>query len=500
MSDTLTLAPVSMPRTHRLASQITLLSPAALFGAVVAVLTSAAYLATVAPDLYSLDSPELAAAAYRLGIAHEPGYPLYTLAGWLFSHAFLVGNVAFRLNLLSSVFAVAAALATYGLALRLTSRPAIAAAGALALAFSYYFWAEALAAEVYSLDAALFAGILLAAYAWRARPTRGRAALAGLLLGLALATRTTSLLYLPALLGFAWVSGERSPKAYAAAAGGLAAGLLFYLYLPLRSATGADVGMGTYAADGTLRVHNLASVPGFISHVSASTFRGDAFAYGPVGMLKETGVFTTRLAAGFLFAGLPLGIAGIVRQWRTDRGLLLLIAGMAAPLTVFFINYGAPDKEFMFLPAYVAWALWMVIGMEWIAEGAALPAASPWAAAALALPLLALAVNFGLVSLHGERRPRTDAERVFASVPEGAIVYGSFQDTAPLQYLQAVEGERRDLRIVNGWTVDSGFLLTLARANVGKTPLFVIQDEPSLRREYRLVKTGAAYEVRAPAQ
>jgi hypothetical protein len=464
------------------------LSPGVVGAAGVVLATMVAYVITLAPDLYSLDSPELSSAGYRLGIAHPPGYPLYTLVAWLFSHAFLVSNAAYRLNLLSAIFAAACCALTYALALRITRRPAIAAAGALALGFSYYFWLDSLAAEVYTLDAALFAGILLSAYLWRERPTAIRAAVVGLTVGLACATRTTSLLYLPALALFAWIAGERSPRAYMAAAGGLAAGLAFYLYLPLRSAAGVNVGPGDYTSDGALHVWNLASVGGFFRHVSATAFRDDAFAYGPADLVRETGTFLARLAGSFLVVGIPLGIAGIVRQWRRDRALVLLIGGTALPVTLFFIDYGAVDKEFMFLPAYVAWALWIVSGLDWAAEAlvsAGLATSVTAAAVAFILPILAVAVNARLVSLHDEHSVRDDSEAFLSNVPQGAIVYGSFLKVAPLQYLQDVEGQRHDVRLVNAWTVKDGFLLELARANAGVRPLYVMQEEPALRGQYQ---------------
>lgn len=499
MSNTLTIASVQLRKNRRPATQALVASPALLAGIATATLALVVYVATMAPDLYSLDSPELAAAAYRLGIAHPPGYPLYTLAGWLFSHAFPIGNVAFRMNLLSALFGAVACAVVYTLSLRLTTRPLVAAAGTLALAFSYYFWADALAAEVYTLDAALFAGTLLAAYLWRERPSLRRAAIVGVVLGLGCATRTTTLLYIPAVALFAWVSGERSPRVYAAASGGVLAMLLLYAYLPLRSAAGVDVGPGTYGSDGVLHVWNLASVGGFWRHVSASAFQSDAFAYGPAGLLRESGTFAGRLAGSFLFVGIPFGIAGIVRQWRSDRGLLLLIAGTAIPVTLFFIDYGAADKEFMFLPAYVAWAFWLVIGIDWAIEAGAPDAGWVAGAAAFALPVVAVAVNLPLVSLHGSHSVRNDSERFLAAVPQGAIVYGPFLDVAPFQYLQEVEGARPDLRLVNGWTVDDAFLLRLAAANVGQTPLYITRDEPVLHNHYQIVPVGNGtngYEVR----
>ncbi|NIP26576.1 MAG: DUF2723 domain-containing protein, partial [Phycisphaerae bacterium] len=56
------------------------------------------YLLTMAPTVTFEDSGELITAAYNLGVPHQPGYPLFTLLGRIFSFI-PVNAVAFRLNL-----------------------------------------------------------------------------------------------------------------------------------------------------------------------------------------------------------------------------------------------------------------------------------------------------------------------------------------------------------------------------------------------------------------
>jgi len=77
---------------------------AAIFGLAV----FAVYCATAAPGLTGGDSGELICAAAKLGVAHPPGYPLWTLLGHLFT-CLPVGSAAWRLNLLSAMCAAGAA-------------------------------------------------------------------------------------------------------------------------------------------------------------------------------------------------------------------------------------------------------------------------------------------------------------------------------------------------------------------------------------------------------
>src|SRR5436190_22943890 len=61
------------------------------------------YLVTVSPTVNFIDSGELITAVHEPGVVHPPGYPLYTLLGYVVSHL-LGGEVAWRVNALSSFF------------------------------------------------------------------------------------------------------------------------------------------------------------------------------------------------------------------------------------------------------------------------------------------------------------------------------------------------------------------------------------------------------------
>lgn len=50
-------------------------------------------------------SAAVIAAAWELGVAHPPGYPLFVLATKAFATLLPVGSVAWRANLLSALFA-----------------------------------------------------------------------------------------------------------------------------------------------------------------------------------------------------------------------------------------------------------------------------------------------------------------------------------------------------------------------------------------------------------
>ena len=145
--------------------------------------TFGVYPATLAPGLTwsheGADGGDLITAAYTLGIPHPTGYPLYTLLGRLFS-LLPVGNVAYRLHLMSATCAALTAFVFYAwvrgwLRRALPSLPELpctvaSTAASLLLAFSRLLWSQALIAEVYALNALAVTSVLYLLWRWESAP------------------------------------------------------------------------------------------------------------------------------------------------------------------------------------------------------------------------------------------------------------------------------------------------------------------------------------------
>lgn len=495
---------VSLERMDgRLAARLTrwllLAAPAGAFG-----LPLLAYLLTAAPSMNGPDGPDLAAAAYTLGIPHAPGYPFYTLLGWLFSHAIPFGEVAFRLNVLSALAGAGASAALFALCRRLGVHVWTALASALLLAFSYYFWADAIVSEVYALEVALLAATLLLLVTWDRSGDRRLLWAAAFVYGLALDGRVTLLLMAPALLAYVvWSRSRPGLRDAGVALGALALALSFYAYLPLRSATNPGyVWASTYADDGTAIPRDFSTASGFFWLVSGRMFRHLTFYYGPADAVHQLLRWGGWLGASFLGLGLPLGLIGAWRQLRQQPRDFVLAAGALLPFLAFYVNYGAVDKQFMFLPTYLIWAIWFALGVDWVwgkAHDAAGPDGLPDSAraAALLLPLVALVINAPLVSLRDDSVTQREALERLQQAPPQSVLIGDWTTMAPMQYLQQVEGMRPDVRLVQRWAVNDSDLRRLAAANVGRRPLFVRKVEPALGPEYVQAPDGDWYEVRA---
>jgi len=209
------------------------------------------YLKGLAPSVVLGDTGDFLTAGWIWGVAHPPGYPLYTMLVGLFERLPIpplwiqveeYSPPAWRANLLSALFAVGAIAALFALVNRLTRRPLAALIASGALAFSRVFWWHAEMAENDALSCLFIVLILLLAVRWVQERRRYDPYLLALMLGLAISHHQAVLLFLPAvfvylLLGKAIAFKGRQWVALFVV---FALGLTPFAYLPLVRYNGPD--------------------------------------------------------------------------------------------------------------------------------------------------------------------------------------------------------------------------------------------------------------------
>ncbi len=339
-------------------------SPRAELGADVVLFAAAlaCYWATLARDVLPADAGEFQLAAALLGVAHPPGYPLYTLVGHLFTRLVPLGNPAYRLNLMSAILAagtlVFVARATRLWARRLGAAPLTALGGglaaALALGTATTFWAQATIANVRT-PAVFFAALALytlARFAIAEARDKDRALwLFALALGLGGGHYPPLAFIAVFFVLYLLLTDPRlivQPRRWwKPALVGLAALLLPLIYLPVRGARGA-----------ILAPSNLNTLRGFFWHVTAGGFSGDMFAFATAAMLPHRlALLPTLFRFQFhpiLLALALLGLASLVwREWR----LFVLLVGSLALHTFVTVTYRAPQTVEYLMPAYLPVAI-----------------------------------------------------------------------------------------------------------------------------------------------
>lgn len=426
-------------------------TPEWLYGALVFLLPFAVYLWTMAPTVYGLDSAELTAGAWTLGIVHSPGAPLYLLLGHVFTWL-PIGDVGYRVNLMSAVAAALCALFVYRILLRLTGDRWISVMSAWILAFSYYFWAWALVAELYALHVCIAAGLLLLVLKWQDCKSPFLLCLLAFLFGLGSGNHLSLILLLP---GFAWLiltDDSRPWKRWglliAAMISGLA-GFCVYLYLPIRQLTHARM---DYVRDYFPDI-NLTTWTGFWWMVTGRMFESLFFSVPPSQLPGEAWRYTCQLVRSFHLLGVAAGVVGLACCVKGRRHLKIALVLCFLGHLTFFLTYGAKDKEWMFSTTYLVWGIWIGLGLAWLARRTSIgqrPALQslPQAIAAV-LALLLLTSNWRLVNLSHDVSARESGTRIMDVIPRGAVFMGTWRDVPVLEYLQLVEHKRPDIDVRN---------------------------------------------------
>src|ERR1700736_2375526 len=162
------------------------------------------YFLTAARDIVVGDTPELITAAATLGVAHPPGYPLFTMLGHLFSLLPFV-SIPFRVNLLAATCHALTVSVIFFTALRLTRSHLPAALAALVLMMNTIFWRWSLVSEVFPLNNLLASILIYLLVTWHEQQERfGLLIAAFFVAGLALTNHQTIVLMAPAFCFVLW--------------------------------------------------------------------------------------------------------------------------------------------------------------------------------------------------------------------------------------------------------------------------------------------------------
>ncbi len=486
----------------------------------------AIYVKTLAPTLLMADGAEFQFACYLLGIAHPTGYPLYLILGWLWSHLLPFGDAAYRVNLLSALFASLAVGLMYPLSLHLLKRSvravplaalrAIAVIATLSLALSRTFWSQAVRAEVYALNSLFVVATLFLLLLWSGQEPKPSTivCLAALVYGLSLTHHSTMILFLPAYVLFICLthrSALTDLKSLSRLLILLLAPLLLYLYIPWRAS--ATPYLYVYLGPGRELELYENTLRGFLSFVTGAMFRGELVYQAP--LLERLTMTWGLLLQQFSIAGVLLGILGIIRLGMSHWKILLLLGLSYLCVVTFNLFYLIGDIRVLYTPSYIIFAIWMALGMSSVIEAAArlrnrwerAYAVLPCALILLfaVLPLSAVWNNYRTVDRSDDYRAREMWEEILAQpVPEGAILVSNDRnEITPLLYLQHVEGMRPDLVGLFPLIVPEDGYANVVRVIDSvidvERPLYLVKEMPGLEIKYEMQRSGPLVQVLSPA-
>lgn len=302
------------------------------------------YLRTVAPTIGPIDSGELAIVCKTLGIAHPTGYPLYTLLGRLWVWLVPFGQLAWKLNLLSSLLMAFSAMFVFRILAALKMPDPVPFSVSLLYAFSPVIWQQAVFLEVYALTAMIAPLLIWLAVRYCQTGDNRTFLLAAFLAGLGLGNHLSLLWVIPGLILLLYLSPFRPAfKLTLLGAVLFVAGLSTYLYLPIRSSLAPLFNWG-----------NPDNWERFFWHISGKQYRVWMFnqSLGELAANLKNFMILWLKNPGFYVWWLI--IPGIYAMIRGNRKLLAASSAIFILAVYYGINYSIPDIEAYFIPAFLA--------------------------------------------------------------------------------------------------------------------------------------------------
>jgi hypothetical protein len=346
-------------------------NPHLLFRVLLIVLAGGIYLLTMAPGVMTDDSAEFQVRCVLLESTHPPGYPLLLLLGKVFAQIPL-STIAWRLTLMSVFFGVLAVVFLYETIALLVGSAWVAFAAAMTFVLSHTFWMESLLPEAYSLNAAFNAIILYLLARYQQRPSEQAAIIPAVAFLTAFAAGNHQVIVLMTPVYLLWFRRCDRSRAFTwrrilAAAVAFVIGASVYLVLTMR--------MGSLAAS--------------IDLALGGPSRGLLFVFTPLQVVKRFLIFLGYHAYQFpLIAGVA-GIIGWVWAMRRNRSWWALTMALWAITAVYAVNFDSSDVYVFYIPAYIAFAVWVGFGFRFVYRltgGQPISAASLLMIAALVTP------------------------------------------------------------------------------------------------------------------
>lgn len=228
-----------------------------------AAVTFSVYIGSIAPHVTLEWSGLYSVSAVYGGVGPPPGYPLWTICGWLFTKLIPFGNIGWRL----AVFSALAAAGACGLIAFLISRiggkicPVIAPLlsrkqeafarivagmlGACAFGFDGAFWTTAVIVEVWPLSILLLMTTICLLCAWNANPSKYRLLFAAAFAyGLTITNSQALMTAGPGIVAFVVITKPgifRRWKVFLSSMLFFALGSSLYFYVPIASMTNPPV-------------------------------------------------------------------------------------------------------------------------------------------------------------------------------------------------------------------------------------------------------------------
>jgi hypothetical protein len=427
--------------------------------------------------------------------------------------AFPVGDIAYRLNLMTAVFGAATVMLVFTIVKLRTDSLRAAWGAALALAFSHTLWFLSVIAEVYSLATFLLClTLLFALRVLEKQPKTWEIAAFGFSLGLFLSHHFAAILVFPAA-GLLMLRFLKKPKLLAAFCCALLLGTSLFLVQFTQ----------TWSAYGWVGIQD--------------TFQTNQLGLYRSNWQRESVLFVAYLLYQFPGIGFAAGMGWLLFSPKFIQLRDLFLLAVMATLVIWGVTNPIPDKFNAYVFFYPLFAILIGMGIHaaekslllkigdmrkqvWLRQATlALIPTLPVLLYAVT-PLICERLNIDLVKARtcpfrdnnrfflqpwkqGDEGARQFATQALADADPNSVIVVVYTLWRPMLYLQRVEGIRPDVQLV--WVEPlqkQDAVVDFIKTTIAKKPLYLAAVEPMhyydydrVRRYYQAEQDGLLYRL-----
>ncbi len=411
---------------------------------VLSTLTFTVYAFTAAPGVTMEDSGDFIMGVLTLGILHPPGYPLYTILGYLFS-LLPFGEPAYRVNLFSALWG-SLCLGVLFLILRMLFIDRLHAVFAtLFLGFTTLFWSQTAVAEVYSFNAFLIGSIVFWILSYNRDKKKSQLYLILLTTGLALSNHYP--LVILTGLGLVFLLDRRDLHATDFIKGlvFLGIGLTPYLYLFIQASNPElQYNFGKVSHSGMVLDHILRTI-------YPNVYGGTVWDKFILGFRFFHAIITNfAFASIFLFIGIA---SSFVAKWKYRYRLL--IAALLPSLGLILILTFPTDEErwaplsAFLIPTFLFLSLFLALGLKHLMNRYVKRTVVQTSLLVI-LFLSQVGLNFPSSSHHNDRLAELWGTELLNSLKPSSILIlcnRGNRGVLAIYYLQLLKGLRQDVTL-----------------------------------------------------
>lgn len=424
------------------------------------------YLFTLTPDIGFHDCGDMVPAVMNLGVCHPPGYPFFCLIGKLFISLVPIGNIAYRMNFLSSLFASTTVMMVYFIVVRIgqsilpNGRISYIISGVVSagmLTFADTFWEQAVIAEKYSLNV-LFASLLIFILIKWQGDTRINSPLPyvfAITLGLAFTHHLQTIYIVPASMYFIMVilwnkkqhlfSNSRqiqgsSLRLIAIMLPCFIVPLLLYLYLPLRAMSHPPLNWG-----------DPQTLPRFMDYITIQAYKHFIISSPAIWLKNIWTHVITFFPNQFTWWIVWLSIVGFVFLIKYYRSISLLLCLIVLTNIAAAVRYGISNIQDYYLTSFMVISIFIGCGLLWIMKlGISRGIPSIIYIIFLCLPIIPCYAHYNQCQHRDYYFPTDIARNLLTSLEtDSVILIKGDVNGFPVWYQRYVENKREDVALVD---------------------------------------------------